>query len=193
MFEQWLTASMSTLVMVVVSTVGVYAAVIVFTRLGGLRSFSKMSSFDFAMTVAIGSLVASTVVAKDPPLIQGVVALAAIYGLQKFVGFLRRYTWATKLVDNEPTLLMKDGKVLHDNLKRTDVTKEDLRAKLREANVLELSQVRAAVFETTGDIAVLHSSDEDVELEAWLLEGVEDVDETASRDPLGEDEPAPAE
>lgn len=45
-------------------------------------------------------------------------------------------------------------------------------AKLREANVLDLSQVRAVVFESTGDIAVLHTTDSDQELKDWLLEGV---------------------
>lgn len=52
------------------------------------------------------------------------------------------------------------------------VTESDLRAKLREANVLELSQVQAVVFETTGDIAVLHSDKASQTVEAWLLEDV---------------------
>jgi uncharacterized membrane protein YcaP (DUF421 family) len=151
-----------------------------------------MSSFDFSMTVAIGSLIATTVVAKDPPLLQGVVGLGAIYALQKLVGYMRRFDWVNKLVDNQPVLLMKDGEVFHDNLRRTDVEESDLRSKLREANVLQLSQVRAVVFETTGDISVLHSDDADVELEAWLLEGVQDSEETPSRYPLRGGEAASA-
>jgi uncharacterized membrane protein YcaP (DUF421 family) len=58
-------------------------------------------------------------------------------------------------------------------LKKARVTEADLRSKLREANVLELSQVRAVIFECTGDIAVLHTKDEDVEVEDWLLKGVD--------------------
>ena len=58
---------------------------------------------------------------------------------------------------NTPILLMKDGKVIHENLKKALVSKADLMCKQREANVLRLSQVRAVVFETTGDISVLHS------------------------------------
>ena len=64
------------LVAVTLSALGIYIGVIIATRLGGLRSFSKMSGFDFAMTVAVGSLIASTIVAPEPPLTQGLVAVA---------------------------------------------------------------------------------------------------------------------
>ena len=67
---------------------------------------------------------------------------------------------------------MKGSGILEDNLKRARVTKGDLRAKLREANVTRRSQIRAVVFETTGDISVLHSEEEDPEVEDWLLEDV---------------------
>ena len=174
MFDQWLLAPPSNLAMIVISAVGIYVAVILFTRLAGLRSFSKMSSFDFAMTVAIGSTVASTLAAKKPPLLQGAAALASIYALQMLLAKLRRFGWVCGLIDNQPVLLMRDGEMIEENMRRAGVTSADILGKLREANVLERSQVRAVVFETTGDISVLHSDDPDVELEMWLLDGVED-------------------
>ncbi|MGJ8572166.1 MAG: DUF421 domain-containing protein [Hoeflea sp.] len=60
------------------------------------------------------------------------------------------------IVQNSPILLMRDGKILHAALDATRVAKDDLIAKLREANVLDISDVRAVVLETTGDISVLH-------------------------------------
>jgi len=67
---------------------------------------------------------------------------------------------------------MKGSNILHENLKKARVTETDLRSKLREANVLKLSQVRAVIFETTGDIVVLHTQNEDATVEPWLLEDV---------------------
>lgn len=186
MLEQWFLVPFSVLGMVLLSTLCVFIAVIAFTRLAGLRSFSKMSSFDFAMTIAVGSLMASTLISKDPPLLQGVVALAAIFGLQKAISIARRFSWFSRILDNEPMLLMRDGEVLTQNLERARVTLDDLRSKLREANILERSQVRAVVFETTGDISVLHSSDASVELEAWLLHDVQGAPSVDS-DPLAKD------
>jgi len=88
----------------------------------GLRSFSKMTGLDFAMTIATGSLLAGASQAED------------LAGL----------------------------------LDATRVTRSDLMAKLREANVLRFDAVRAVVLETTGDISVMHGD----HLEQELVDGV---------------------
>ena len=67
---------------------------------------------------------------------------------------------------------MDGQEILHENLKKSHVTLDDLKSKLREANVLELSQVRAVIFEATGDIAVLHTKDENQQIEDFILEDV---------------------
>ena len=78
-----------------------------------------------------------------------------------------------RIIDNNPLLLMDGPNILEENLRKARVTKGDLRSKLREANVLQLSQVKAVIFETTGDISVLHSSNAGEEVEDWLLTDVE--------------------
>jgi|SRR5690606_6885098 len=171
--EKWFEASTTSLIAIVLTAIGIYFATIIFTRLAGKRSFSKMSSFDFAMTVAIGSIIATTVLSKSVSLLQGLVGMAAVYVLQILMAIIRRLEIVQKLIDNKPLLLMDGEEILQENLKKARVTESDLRSKLREANVLELSQVRAVIFEATGDIAVLHSKDENVKVEDWLLKGVE--------------------
>lgn len=149
-----------------------YIAIIVFVRLNGLRSFSKMSSFDFAMTVAIGSMVAAAAISKKALVVEGVVGLATIFFLQFMFGFLRyRFKAFHDLLDNTPVLLMDGERILEKNLKKSRVSKEDLYAKLREANVYQFSQVKAVVLETTGDISVIHSED-DLPVADELLKGV---------------------
>lgn len=59
-------------------------------------------------------------------------------------------------IQNTPVVLMRDGMILYEALAETRVSENDLIAKLREANVLSYSEVRAVVLETTGDISVLH-------------------------------------
>jgi uncharacterized membrane protein YcaP (DUF421 family) len=170
--EKYFGTSWEALISIIIAAIGIYAAVILFTRIAGKRSFSKMSSFDFAMTVAIGSIIASTVLSASVSLIQGVTGLATVYFLQISAAYLRRYPFFHSVLDNTPLLLMDGTNILEENLRKARVTKGDLRAKLREANVIKLSQVRAVVFETTGDISVLHTSDENKDLEDWLLKGV---------------------
>ncbi|KPM32103.1 Hypothetical protein I595_1752 [Croceitalea dokdonensis DOKDO 023] len=172
--DKWFEFSLNGLLSITLTAVGTYVAVILFTRLGGKRSFSKMSSFDFAITVALGSMVATTVLSKSVSLWQGMTGLAVLYILQLGTAYLRRYPVVSAITDNRPMFLMKGATVLHKNLKKAKVTESDLRAKLREANVLELSQVRAVIFETTGDIAVLHSANTQQKIQDWIIQGIEE-------------------
>ncbi len=158
---------------IVLSTMGIYFTVILFTRIAGKRSFSKMSSFDFSMTVAIGSVIASTILSPSISLVSGIIGLASIYILQILVAIGRRYKLLKQAVDNSPLLLMDGRKIIKDNLKKARVTESDLRSKLREANVASLDEVLAVIFETTGDISVLHKIDGDIKLDPWLLTDVQ--------------------
>lgn len=171
--DKWFEFSTESLIAIALTATGIYFAVILFTRIAGKRSFSKMSSFDFAMTVAVGSILATTIVSSSVSLIQGIVGLATVYILQISAAICRRYTWFRKAIDNSPLLLMDGPEILYENLKKARVTKGDLRSKLREANVVQLSHIKAVVFETTGDISVLQNSDEKVEVETWLLKDVQ--------------------
>lgn len=174
----WIGTTTSDLWMVVLSAVLMYGALILFTRLGGLRSFSKLSSFDFAITVSFGTVFAAAILTDNPPLFRALFALGLIYALQFFVARLRIHSrWVSSFVDNSPILVMREGTILEENLARAGVTKDDLRSKLRDANVLQWEQVRAVVVETTGDISVLHtSSADDTPLDLTLLAGVRGVD-----------------
>jgi uncharacterized membrane protein YcaP (DUF421 family) len=156
--------------MVLLSGIGIYAALLVLTRITGLRSFSKMSSFDFAITVALGSVVASTILAEDPSILVGAFGLAVLYGLQFLLSRFRRLTEAVeRLVDNEPLVVMAGEEVLSDHLDQTRMTEDDLRSKLRMAGVTHPSQILAVIFETTGDVSVITTSDD---IDPWLFEDV---------------------
>jgi len=166
----WISTSWSSVLMVIISAAVVYLTTIILTRISGLRSFSKMSGFDFAVTVAIGAIIGSTILSEDPPLAQAIAALGILYLFQKVVATFRgSSTIMSGLVDNKPLLLMKGTTVLDDNLKKAKVTSADLRAKLREANITQVRQVKAVVMETTGDISVMHHKDEAHELDNELL------------------------
>lgn len=162
---------------VIISAIGMYLALIIFTRLSGLRSFSKISSFDFATTVAFGSVLASAVLANDPPVLQAIFALGVIYLLQHLVSRLRIHLKSvSEAVDNPPILVMNGSTILHDNLSEVGVTEKDLLAKLREANIVRWEQVRAVVVESTGDLSVLHDTPDAPPLEESLLSGVRDAE-----------------
>ena len=132
-----------------------------------------MTNFDFVMTVAMGSLLAGASQSSEwTGLLQTLTAMASLFAVQYLVAFLRqRSTMLDELVQNRPVILMKNGVILHDALKETRVRKEDLIAKLREANALDLSRVQAVILETTGDISVLHGA----ACDEMLTQGVREI------------------
>ncbi len=147
--------------------------VVVLIRINGLRSLSKMTNFDFIMTVALGSLLASAAGAGDwIGFVQPLAGMVGLFVAQNVAARLRKTSDAVEAaMQNEPVLLMKDGEICEAALRSERVAQSDLIAKLREANALDLSKVKAVVLETTGDVSVLHG---DETIDDRLLEGVRD-------------------
>ena len=140
-------------------------------RLIGLRTLSKMTNFDFVVTVASGSLLAGAVQASEwTGFAQALLATAGLFFVQYLIARGRRASDAFEdAIQNGPIFLMYEGRIVEEGLATSRVAKSDLLAKLREANVLEMDKVRAVVLETTGDISVLHG---DV-LEDSIIDGIE--------------------
>jgi uncharacterized membrane protein YcaP (DUF421 family) len=139
-------------------------------RINGLRSLTKMTNFDFVATIALGSLLAGAGQASDwVGFLQPLAAMVGLFIAQYTSARLRKSSDKVEAaMGNSPALLMRDGMMDLAALEAQRVTEADLRAKLREANVLDWSKVRAVVLETTGDISVLHGN----ALDWTLLEGV---------------------
>lgn len=167
--NDWFKFSTDGLLAIILTAIGIYMALVILTRISGKRSFSKMSSFDFTMTVSIGSILATVIVSKSVSLQYGIIGLVLIYSLQMVVAAARHWKPIRNLVDNKPTLLMQNGKLIAANLKKCKVTESDVKAKLREANVIQLSEVKAVVFESTGDISVLHGADNKA-IDDWIMD-----------------------
>lgn len=155
-----------------VAAICIYLFIMFITRVAGKRTFAKMTSFDFAVTIAMGSILADAVNKPVSSLLPAFVSLTLLAGLQVlFSKILSMSNKAQKVLTNTPILLMENGKILDENLKKALVSRADLMGKLREANVLQLSQVKAVVFETTGDISVLHTTNS-IEIDAVIMEDV---------------------
>ncbi|WP_255547873.1 DUF421 domain-containing protein [Erythrobacter ani] len=122
------------------------------------------------MTIALGSLLAGAAQASDwSGFLQPMLAMVGLIIAQVISARLRKASDTfERIAQNEPLMLMRDGEILHDAMSKSRVAESDLIAKLREANVLDFSEVRAVVLETTGDVSVLHGE----KLDERLIENV---------------------
>jgi len=139
-----------------------YAALIIFLRVSGKRTLSKWNAFDFVVTIALGSTLASVIISKDVVLIEGVIAFALLIGLQFVITRLSvRFDFVKKIVKAEPTLLFDKGEFLPEVMRRQRVTESEIRAAIRAKGLAAIESVEAVVLETDGTFSVVKKSAND--------------------------------
>ncbi len=138
-----------------------YVALIAFLRVSGKRTLSKMNAFDFVVTVALGSTLATVLLTKDVALADGALAFALLIGLQFAVTWSSvRARWVRQLVTGEPFMLLYRGSMLPAALRRARVTEDEVRAAVRSEGLASMNEVEAVVLETDGSFSVVRRSAE---------------------------------
>jgi uncharacterized membrane protein YcaP (DUF421 family) len=133
-----------------------YVVLVVFLRLSGKRTLSKMNAFDLVVTVALGSTLATILVSREVPLADGLVALALLIGLQYVVAWASvRSTRFENLVKSTPSLLLLRGELQTEQLRRNRVSVDEVRAAVRTAGIPDYRHAGAVVLETDGTFSVI--------------------------------------
>lgn len=133
-----------------------YAALVAILRVSGKRTLSKLNAFDFVVTVALGSTLATILLSETVALVEGITALGLLVFLQAVITWLSvRWPRFQGLVKNEPTLLVRDGALLHGAMRRQRVTREEILAALRSEGMEDPACAAAVILETDGSISVI--------------------------------------
>lgn len=139
-----------------------YAALVVCLRVSGKRTLSKWNAFDFVVTIALGSTLASVVLSKDVVLIEGLTAFVLLIGLQFVITRLSiKFDWLKNVVKAEPTLLFDKGEFLFEAMRRQRVAESEIRAAIRSKGFASVEKIEAVVLETDGTFSVIKKSDGD--------------------------------
>lgn len=150
---------------VLISTPLIYAMTVAMVRISGKRTTSQMNNFDWVVTVAMGSLVASGMVSKSTSVTTVAFAIALLLALQWIV---TRSVLASRFVESavkaDPRLLVGDGRPIESAMRAERVAMSELLAAAREAGCRDLDDVAALVLETDGTFSVFAKADRSGEL-----------------------------
>jgi uncharacterized membrane protein YcaP (DUF421 family) len=136
-----------------------YVSLVILLRVSGKRTLSKMNAFDFIVTVALGSTLASVLTSKSVSLVQGVMALALLILMQLVSTFLAvRSDWYQRLIKAQPTLIYFRGEFLEDAMRKQRITREEILAAMRQQGAAVPEDVDAVVLETEGSLSVLRQN-----------------------------------
>lgn len=133
-----------------------YGALVLLLRVSGKRTLTKLNAFDFVVTVALGSTLATVLLSKDVALAEGVLAFTLLIALQYIVTWLSvRDPRFQALIKAEPTLILHKGRFLDAALRSQRITREEVLSALRGAGAADPAAVEAVVLETDGTVSVL--------------------------------------
>jgi len=185
---------------VVVKAVLIFAVVVMGLRLGERRTVAQLGAFDFAVAVAIGSIIGRTVTASTASFATGAIALVTLLVAHRVVTFSRRHSRIARIVDHPPRVLVARGQIQDRELARAGLTNSDVYAMLRQKGVGDLGQVGYLLYETRGATTLVAAGGEPGPLmrDGLRAAGYRDVAEPAqqplTRDiaPLSAQRPCPA-
>jgi uncharacterized membrane protein YcaP (DUF421 family) len=132
-----------------------YVTLVLVLRTTGKRTLAKLNAFDFVVTVALGSTLASVLTSRDVAWAQGALAFALLAALQYAVTWLSvRSPRVRRLVRSEPALLVHRGELLPQRLRAERVVEAEVEAAVRAAGLARVADAAAVVLETDGSLSV---------------------------------------
>ena len=152
-FESW----ESTFRTVVLTVLG-YLVMVFLLRISGKRTLSKMNAFDFVVTIALGSCLASISLNKNITLVDGIVAFSLFIFMQFAFTFLSvKIKGFRSIIADKPVIVFYQGNFLDQEMKKQRLSREEVFNVCRLKGYSSLDQVSLIVLESTGDLSIIEN------------------------------------
>lgn len=139
----------------VIRTVIVFLLTLMMVRMGATRIFGRNSAFDIVLGIILGSVL-SRAITGNAPFIPTIIAAVILIILHMLFAHLalknHKIGWIVKGTEN---CLIKDGKMLHDQMRKNQITENDLLESLRIKGKQDIDSVKYAYLERSGEISII--------------------------------------
>ncbi len=137
-----------------------YIAIVFILRSSGKRTLAKWNSFDFIVTIALGSIFASSLISTKDTFGKSIVAFALLVFIQYAITWVAvRSDVIQKLIKSEPSLLLYQGKMQKDIMKKQRVTEGEILGAIRTNGGYSVEDTGAVILETDGSFSVIDKID----------------------------------
>lgn len=157
------------------TAVGLYVLFLGLVRVLGQRILSTMSSLDVIVVITMGAVLGRAILGVSTDLLGGAVAVVSLLVIQAVFSQLRRWPPTEHLVRTRPVVLVHDGWLLAENLRRTHLDEADLWARLRVSGVRSPDEVALMTMESTGQISLIRRGEP---IDPRLLQGLRGLPQT---------------
>jgi uncharacterized membrane protein YcaP (DUF421 family) len=146
---------------IVFNTIYTFIVIYILSRILGKKLISQMTFFDFIAGVSLGSLVGSVILIPDIPIWKGCFSLIVFAAVSFILDYsaLKSY-WGRKILNDVPTMIIKEGKILEEGMRKVRLTIDDLLFQLRKKDIFYLDEIEYAFLETDGTISTLKKTNQ---------------------------------
>ena len=133
-----------------------FAFVFLLTRVIGRRELSSLEPFDLILLIVLGDAIQQGLTQDDYSVTGAVIAVGTIAGLQVLTSWVSfRFRWARRVLDGDPIVIVQDGKLIEQNLRRERISAEELAEEARTQQIASIDDIEWAVFEPSGRISFI--------------------------------------
>ncbi|MFL9840308.1 DUF421 domain-containing protein [Sphingomonas sp. ST-64] len=145
---------------IVLRATAMFAFLFVLLRIMGKRELGQMTPFELVMLVVLGDLIQQGITHNDFSLTGAVLAISTFAFWATVLGWVS-YRWprAERLIEGEPRVLIRDGRLIAANMKRDRLTRRELESEMRLAGIASVGDVAWVILEPEGRISFIRRSD----------------------------------
>lgn len=134
----------------------VFIGLLVFTRFLGKTQVAQLTFYEYISGITIGSIAGNIAAAEPDKFFSHFYDLLLFVLLTYLVALISlKSRRLRKLIEGSPTVIIKNGRILRDNMRSLRYDLDELNAQLRQQGILDVSEVQFAVFETTGELSII--------------------------------------
>jgi uncharacterized membrane protein YcaP (DUF421 family) len=141
-------------------TILTYFVVFLMLRLMGKREIGKLSVFDLVISIMIAEIAVFVIEDTKKPLVEGILPMVTLVGIQILIAYITlKNLWLRQVIDGVPSIIIDNGKIQRDEMKRQRYNLSDLMLQLRQNHISNVDDVAFAILETTGKLTVVRKKD----------------------------------
>jgi len=145
---------------IIFRSLGALIVLFIMARLLGKKQISQLTFFEYILGITLGELAGFISTDIESHYAYGLIALAVWFTVPFTLEyFSMKSIWLRHLLEGRGRVVIKEGKVMEDNLKKERLSTDELMEQLRGKNAFNLADVEFAVMETSGELSVLLKKD----------------------------------
>jgi len=143
----------------VIKTLVLYAFIVIAYRIMGKKEVGKLSIIDLIVSILIAELAAISIEESDRSILTSIIPIIVLVLIQLVISYISlKNVRVRKIIDGNPTVIIKNGKLNFKEMTKLRYTLDDLFAQLREQGIKTIEEVNYAVLENNGKLSIFETS-----------------------------------